>query len=1076
MASYFFRIVRRRKNVLYFHRMLTGVKRRLVLLPALIILSVQLALCQPYNFVHYQVENGLSNNAVMCSLQDHNGFMWFGTRDGLNRFDGLTFKVFRNSPEDSSSIGSNAITGLFEDEHNRLWAATEKGIYKYDETTEQFTQLKIAGNVSIRNLQVIGDGIWYISLYNLYRYNEKTGVLTSFSIKKEVTAYCLINDTTLWMSTSSGTIARYNIQQHQFTEYNLFNKSPNSESKPIETIFNTGSGILLVGTLNEGLKSFDINNLTYKDVLTSNKDKTDIIVREIIAINAREYWIASQSGIYILNIETGNYQHLTREQNNPYSLSDNIVHTLCRDREGGIWAGTYFGGINYYPMQYVSFKKYFPMSGANSISGYAVREISGDKKGNLWIGTEDAGLNTFNPETGHFKNFNTGNGKGSVSYSNIHGLLINEEEVWVGTYLHGLDILNVNTGKLLRHYNTANSAIGSNFIYSLFKTTAGEIIVSTDKGLYQYLPNQDNFKMITELQKVFYRTLCEDNEGTIWAGTYSDGVFYYNSKKGKHGQYLLKSGNPYSLPSNLINKIFKDSNGTLWFATEGGLCKYDKIKDRFERITTVDGLPSDVTYSILEDERKNLWISTSKGLASYSPASKKIKVYTKSKGLLTDQFNYSSGYKDGKGQMYFGSVKGMIAFYPDSIQSNQFSPPVFLTGFQVYNKELAINDNTSPLKKSITFTRNITLAHSQSSFSIDFAALSFNSPTTTRYVYKLEGLDKDWTHLETNRKAYFTELNPGTYTFKVSALTEHSGIAGEPATLTIQILPPLWKTWWAYMLYVLAFVSLTFFVIRHFINRSRERNKRKLERLEFEKERENYNDKIEFYINVAHEIRTPLTLIKGPMENIMDRADEMPLIRPSLEIMNRNTDRLLHLSSQLLDFRKAEMNGFRLNFTWENIPLLLNYHYLNFVPLASQKGISIVVNFPEAFYAYIDVEAFNKIMSNLWDNAVKYGKSQVNISLITADGDPDYYNIIFKNDGLLVSCDMKEVIFKSFVRAKESARLPGTGIGLTLSRSLADIHGGSLVMDFSDKGMNTFIVTLPVKPTQAGDNNYTVAN
>ncbi|MEO6720289.1 MAG: two-component regulator propeller domain-containing protein [Ferruginibacter sp.] len=1040
---------------------------RLALLPALIITSFQLTFCQPYYFTHYQVENGLSNNAVMCSLQDHHGFMWFGTRDGLNRFDGLTFKIFRNNPDDSTTIGSNAITGLYEDDHDRIWAATEKGIYKYDETTEKFTQLKIAGNYSIRNLKVIGDEVWYISLYNLYRYNEKTGVVTSFGINKEVTAYCLMKNNTLWMSTSSGTIARYDYKQGSFTEYDLFKKSPNSVSKWIESIFDTGTGILLIGTLNEGLKSFDINSLNYKDELTFNPDKTEIIVREIIAINAAEYWIASQSGIYILNIQTGKYKHLTREQNNPYSLSDNIVHTLCRDNEGGIWAGTYFGGINYYPMQYVNFKKYFPMSCTNSISGYAVREIYNDKNGKLWIGTEDAGLNKFDPQTGLFQNF-TDISKQSISYSNIHGLLINDDRVWVGTYLHGLDVLDVNTGKKIRHYNTGNSAIGSNFIYTLFKTNANEIIAGTDKGLYQYLPGQDNFKMITDVQKVFYRTLCEDDEGTIWAGTYSDGVFYYNNKTGKHGQYLLKAGNPYSLPSNLINKIFKDSNGAIWFATEGGLCKYDKKLDRFERISASDGLPSNVTYSILEDERKNLWISTSKGLVCFSPLSKKIKVYTKSNGLLTDQFNYSSAYKDDKGQMYFGSVKGMITFYPDSIESTTFSPPVFLTGFQVYNKELAIDEKGSPLKNSISFTKYIELAYSQSSFSIDFAALSFNTPNTTRYIYKMGGLDKDWTLLETNRKAYFTELNPGTYTFKVSALTGATGKAGPPATLTIKILPPIWKTWWAYTLYVVALLSLAFFVIRHFINRSKERNKRKLERLEFEKERENYNDKIEFYINVAHEIRTPLTLIKGPMENIMDRADQIPLIKTSLEIMNRNTDRLLHLSSQLLDFRKAEMNGFRLNFSKEDISALFSDHYLNFKPLAEQKEISITVSFPKSFYAYIDTEAFNKIMSNLWDNALKYGKSVVDVSMITYTDDRDAYTIIFKNDGYIVPYDMRDNIFKSFVRAKETARLPGTGIGLTLSRSLAEIHGGTLVMDFADKNMNTFILTLPINPKQAG--------
>ena len=1034
------------------------------MLLAFAILSIHPVFCQPYYFSHYQVENGLSNNAVMCSLQDNHGFMWFGTRDGLNRFDGLLFKVFRNDPENINSIGSNGITSLYEDERNRIWVGTEKGIYKYEEETERFSQLKIAGNYSIRNLKVIRGDIWYISLYTLYRYNEKTGILKSFTIDKEVTAYCLMNDNALWIATSSGTIALYDDKKDTFTEYKLFSESPKSESKWIESIFNTGKGLLLIGTSNGGLKSFDIKTSSYKDILTYNPDKTEIIIREIIAANPDEYWIASQSGIYILNLKTGKYKHLTREQNDPYSLSDNIVHTLCKDKEGGIWAGTYFGGVNYFPKQYVTFKKYFPRSCSNSISGYAVREICNDRNGSIWIGTEDAGLNKFDPGTGLFKNFNTGTNKESVSFSNIHGLLIIEDKVWVGTYLHGLDVLDVKTGKKTRHYTTTNSAIGSNFIYGIFKTRSNEVIILTDKGLYEYLPSIDDFALIKAVKKVFYRTLCEDRDGTIWAGTYGDGVFYYNNKTGKHGQFTFGAGRPYSLPSNLINKIFEDSNGNIWIATDGGLCKYDKKLERFDRYTAVNGMPSNVMYSILEDNNKNLWVSTSKGLVCFLPVTKAIKIYTISDGLLTDQFNYSSGYKDGKGQMYFGSVKGLVTFYPDSIKNDTFSPPVFLTGFQVYNKELPIDKERSPLKKSISFTKSITLAYSQSSFSIDFAALSYTAPATNRYAYKMEGLDKDWTHLETNRKAYFTELNPGTYTFKVCVFTGNTGKQGKPGILSITILPPLWKTWWAYALYVIAIVSLIYTAIQYFITRSKDKNKRYLERLKFEKERENFHDKMEFFTNVAHEIRTPLTLIKGPMENIMDRADVMPLIRTSLEIMNKNTDRLLHLSNQLLDFRKVEMNGFRLNLLKEDICALLNEHYISFRTIAEQKKINLTVNYPKSFYAYVDAEAFNKIVSNLWDNALKYTKSAVHVSLSTFNDNNDMFSITFKNDGFLLPADMSEVIFKSFYRAKETAGLPGTGIGLTLSRSLAELHGGTLKMDFHDVSMNTFIVTLPVKP------------
>ena len=1029
------------------------------------IVSTQMARSQPYYFTHYQVENGLSNNAVLCSLQDHQGFMWFGTRDGLNRFDGLSFKSFRNDPDNPYSIGSNGVLSICEDGSNQIWIGTEKGIFRYDGKTERFSQLKAAGSNSIKNVYVAAGNVWYISLYTLYCYNTATGALKTFRTGKEVTSYCLTKDNTLWISTSSGTLIRYNGNREEPTEYSLFVKSPYAISRWIESIFDTGTGLLLIGTSNQGLKSFDTRHNTYKDILTLNTDQTDIIVRQIIATKQDEYWIATQSGIFILHLPGGSYRHLVKEQTDPYSLSDNIVHTLCKDNEGGIWAGTYFGGINYYPKQHITFKKYFPQPGTSTISGNAVREICHDKYGKLWIGTEDAGLDKFDPVTDSFKTFSTATAW-SVSYSNIHGLLIDDDKIWVGTYLHGLDVLDAKTGKKTRHYNTGNSALGSNFIYSLFKTAAGAIIAATDKGLYKYLADKDDFILITAVPKVFYRTLYEDRNGTLWAGTYGDGVFCFDCSKGLFRHFSFQPDNRSGLLSNLINQIFEDSNGTIWLATEDGLYRYDEEQQKFEGFTTHAGFPSNVTYSILEDSRKNLWISTSKGLVCFSPASRKVKVYTKSHGLLTDQFNYSSRYKDARGRMYFGSVKGLIAFNPDSIRNNTFSPPVFLTGFQVHNKELPIDEKNSPLKISITSTKSITLSHSQSTFSIDFAALSYTAPNMNKYAYKMDGLDNDWTHLETNRKVYFTELNPGTYTFQVKALNDDTGSYGKPAVLTIRILPPVWRTWWAYTLYAVTLIMLAHFIIRHFVNRAKEKNRMILEKMEYAKERENYRDKMEFFTNVAHEIRTPLTLIRGPMENIMERADEIPFIKTSLEIMNRNTDRLLHLSNQLLDFHKTEMNGFRLSFSRVNLSELLLDHYANFKTLAAQRNIQLTIDFPNTFWAYIDEEAFNKIISNLWDNAVKYAETKAHVLLAGMDDGGESYRIIFSNDGYSIPAGMEEVIFKSFYRAKETAKLPGTGIGLTLARSLAEMHGGTLALDGTNKDMNVFIVTLPVSPKQ----------
>ncbi len=1036
-------------------------RKCIVLLLLLVWVGQKKIHAQPYYFTHYQVENGLSNNTVLCIMQDHLGFMWFGTRDGLNRFDGLSFKVFRSDPSDSTSIGSNAIMSLSED-NNKIWIGTEKGLFVFDELTERFTQFKNAGDGAVQSVKVINDDVYYITLYTLYKFNKKTNKAETFVIDKEVTSYTVLKDGSLWVTTSAGMVAKYNRAKKIFDKtYDLFNKSGYAVSKWLQSIYEIRDGLLLIGTSNQGLKLLDLKTSSYRGILRLNADKTDIIVRDILAINKDEYWVATQSGIYILNVKTGESINLKKSYDDPYSLSDNIVHTLWRDKEGGIWAGTYFGGVNYFPNQDMVFNKYFPKPDANSISGNAVSEIHEDKYGMLWIGTEDAGLNKFDPATGNFINYNPQVSKQSVSYSNIHGLLVDGDTVWAGTYLHGLDLLDKN-GKRLHNYNTVNSGIGSNFICAVLKA-GNNIIVATDKGAYRYLTQANNFELIKALPKAYFRALCEDDKGNIWAGTYGDGVYAYNIRTGKVDHFFLSINRNTNIASNIINNIYRSKDSLLWFATEGGLCSYNPRNKKLNIYTSHDGLPADVVCAVLEDNENNLWASTSKGLVRFNPTTKEIRIFSKSQGLLTDQFNYRSAYKDEKGTMYFGSVKGMVSFNPDSIASNAFVAPIYITGFQVYNKELPIAKNNSPLQQSITFAKKIVLEHNQSSFSIDFAALNFSSPSSIGYAYKLGGLDKHWTYLATNRKAYFTELSPGHYTFMVKS-SGTKNVSDNYTRLAIEILPPFWQTWWAYTLYIVFILALTFFVIKFFIDRSRARNKRRLEKVAYEKEKENYEDKINFFTNVAHEIKTPLTLIKGPMENIMDQIDEVPAIRGSIELMSRNTDRLMQLANQLLDFRKIEMNGFRLNFTNTNITDLLCKNYIPFETVIKQKHLTIKFDYPPDLYAYADEEALSKIFSNLFDNAIKYADEKVSIQLCAAAVKAGSYQVVFKNDGFIIPAESRELVFESFYRIKETCNHVGTGIGLTLSRSLADMHGGTLVLDTCEKNMNVFVLTLPLHP------------
>lgn len=1029
------------------------------------LLSLSPLLGQSYYFTHYQVENGLSNNAVICTLQDRKGFLWFGTKDGLNRFDGYSFKVFRNQAGDPKSIGSNFIYSLHEGDDGVLWVGCDRGLFAYDATTESFRIIPHAPTTEILDIQkdTTGD-IWFISRLVLYRYHPKTDQLVAWDQPGhlEASSICSTGRGDLWVSSSSGNLHRLYRDGPSAASYNVFEHSRQVASNWIEKICDGGDGRILVGTSKQGAKLFDTRTHTYTDILPANGDGSELFVRDFIQSAKDEYWIATESGVFIYHHASGQYINLKKNYNNPYSISDNAVYTFCRDKEGGIWAGTYFGGLNYYPKQYTSFKKYFPQYGSNSISGNAVREIVRDPGGNLWIGTEDAGLNKLDPATGQFTHFGPGAGKQAISSSNIHGLLVNGNDLWIGTFHQGLDLLDTRTGRLKRHYSISSHNLPSDFIYCFLKTRGGAILIGTDRALCRYDSAKDNFTPVTELPGNFYTILYEDHQGTIWAGTYSEGVHFYDPHTGKRGFFKYEPGNPTSISGNRVNWIFEDRKQNLWIATEGGLCKVDAARQRFTRFTTKNGFPGNIIYAVLEDARQHFWVSTSKGLVCFTPATGNLKIYSRANGLLNDQFNYNSAYKDPQGRMYFGSVKGLISFHPDEFINNNFVSPVYITGFQVYDKELAINKAGSPLKKSITYTNTIMLAHDQSSFSIDFAALSYTAPDMTEYAYKMDGLNNDWTYLKTNRKAYFTELSPGTYHFTVKASTSSGVWNSEPASLTIRILPPVWASTWAYLLYGVIAFTVIWLLVRGYHRRTEEKNRRKLELLEHEKEREIYQAKIEFFTNVAHEIRTPLTLIKGPMEKVMKQIEAVPAIRNNLQIMKRNTDRLLDLTTQLLDFRKTETNGFSLNFVKANIAELLTDVFMRFKPAAEQKKLSFTMDAPALFNAYVDAEAFNKIMSNLLDNALKYADTKVHIQLITGTEKDTVFMIEVKSDGYLIPYEMREKIFESFFRIRETGKHTGTGIGLALSRSLAELHKGALYLKDRDGDMNVFALALPV--------------
>ncbi|RZK21065.1 MAG: hybrid sensor histidine kinase/response regulator [Pedobacter sp.] len=1020
---------------------------------------------QSYTFRHYQVENGLSYNSVICSIQDKKGFLWFGTKDGLNRFDGYIFKTFRNDPDNPKSLKSNFIHALFEDKTQQIWVGTLNGLYRYDPVNESFDLITATRNEDIRDVRLDEQGnVWYIAGLMLCKYNQQTKKLVKYEhrIHPGATSISITASGDLWVSTNDGFIQRYNKIGNTFESYSVFDKSSPTISGWIEKLHDTRKGYFLIGTSNQGVKVFDQKSLTYKDLNIKNPDRTALYARSFLEKNDEEYWIATESGLFLYNMVTGTYSNLRHEFNNPYSISDNAVYTLTKDKEGGVWAGTYFGGINYHSNQPVVFDKYFPKEGAGNLSGHAVREICNDSKGNIWVGTEDGGLNKLIQPANLFKHFKPTGDNTGIAHTNIHGLIAVGNELWIGTFERGLDVIDINSGKVIRHYRAGpgTNEMKSNFVESFLKTRAGTLFVGTASGLYRYDKLGDQFDIVSEVPAdIHYSNLLEDNEGTIWAASLRSGLYFYNPIKNTSGSFTRDEQNKNSISSNAINSIFIDSKMSLWVCTENGLNKINRKNNKIYRYSSKDGFPSDVFYEILEDQRKNLWISTSRGLACFNPSNENIKTYTKANGLLSDQFNYSSAFKDSSGKMYFGSLKGMISFSPDQFRENYFVSPVYITGFQVFNKELEINRKNSLLTQSISFTKEIRLPHDQSTFSIDFAALGYTSPETTEYRYMMEGLDKHWIYLKSNRKVYFTNLSPGTYTFKIMASNSFGAWNQGSTELKIIVDPPIWASVYALFLYSMAFILFVYLIICFWRKRLADKQIRKAELWESNKQKELYDSKLEFFTYVTHEIRTPLTLIKGPLEDVIKNSGEAPSIKDSLLTVRKNTDRLLELTDQLLDFRKTETNGFSLSFIVVNINQLLEENCFRYKSEMANKKLELDIKFSEKpLLAFADPEAINKILSNLIDNAVKYAKTKIFINVVLHD---EVFEIAIKSDGEIIPENLHDKIFEPFYRLELNKDQRGTGIGLPLARSLAELHQGTLQLSITDDEFNLFSLILP---------------
>lgn len=1036
------------------------------LLYLLLCLLGGVATAAEYQFRHYDTNNGLSQNSVMAIVQDHMGFMWFGTNDGLNRFDGRSFKIYRKGNADNQ-LGSNRIGVIYEAPNHELWIGTDHGVYIYSSKSDsfrRFTTKTAAGESIERQVNVItGDDHRVLLGCNnegVYVYDLDSGKLVHHALKgyPAVSSLYIDGEQTIWIGFYESGLS---FTRNFFKTIQGFTDNAGQTVLSRQTItgmVSTEQGRFFICSSASGLS--ELNILEKRLIpLVASVDGKNIYARGMIK-SENQLLMATESGLFTYEVSTGSYAHYKYEATNPFSLNDNSLQTVFRDKDGGIWVGSYFGGVCYAPRMSYAFSNYMPrVDMPGSLHGRRVGKLVESPDGSIWVATEDGGLNRLNPLTGQFEHL-----AASVAFPNVQALCMDGRELWAGTLTNGLKVIDATTGKVVRSYEAGNGEgqLHDNFILALEKAEDdGHVYVGTLGGVYCYDAATDKFQHIMELPQQIVYDIMEDSHHNLWVAIYDRGVFV--RPEGSR-QWRCFSETDSSLSTNNVLSLCETSRGDVWVTTDyDGVSRYDAATKRFVHVPIPSYGSQRVVQSMVEDRGGLLWLTTNEGLMCYNPDDQSTRMYSTVNGLLDNNFSRNSALISSTGRIYLGCKSGLVAFSSESFLGVSSAPSIVATELMLNGSVVDNSTPDSPLTESITTTRELTLTHDQNSFSLKISVLSYRDAHMRQIAYYLEGFDHDWQQLYSDNYIRYTNLPAGSYVLHVQDMSTN-GKTAEQYTLRITVLRPWYQRWWAWLCYLLLASALAYFLYRYWTQRARMSRQLAMEKFEHEKEQELYQSKINFFTNVAHEIRTPLTLIKGPLTDILQKESQDAEERENLNIMDQNVTRLLNLTNQLLDFRKTERNGLKLNFEACNVNQLVKDVYVRFRPLMQNKGIDETLHLPaEALQAHVDREAVTKIVSNLLTNATKYCDHFVELLLERID---DNIVVTVRNDGQLIDREIRKRIFMPFYRSESAQAQLGTGIGLALARSLAELHSGSLDI-VEDESLNVFQLTLPIEQQQA---------
>jgi ligand-binding sensor domain-containing protein/serine phosphatase RsbU (regulator of sigma subunit) len=761
---------------------------------------------QNLKFTHLTVKDGLSNNTITCFLQDSKGFMWIGTTDGLNKYNGYSFEIYRHQVKDKFSLQSNYIYDLYEDKNQDIWVATNGGgLYRYDNKYNRFLKEEAISSASVKQIIEDTDGkLWIAAGNTLFQRNATSQKFTPFYLfsKDNINAFLQIDRDWLAIATSESGLLLLNTKTKQVKQFTHQDSDRNTIcNNTIRSIYKDIEGKIWIGTAN-GLDRFDVNNNRFEHFTISEDTSKSLLISSLLFIkgNGQDIWIGTENGgLSKYNLQSKQFVHYLHDNANVESINDNSIYSIYIDRQKRLWAGTFSSGINIADPNSEKFRK------PNIVlKNQTVNAIFKDSKNRLWVGTEE-GLAVKKDNNTSYYTHNPADKNALPSNPVLEVFEDNRGQIWVGTWTGGLSIFDEGKNQFrnftidpsdptkLPNANILDITQHAQNQQVLVASFGGFHIISPDTltSITTYTHNPSEASSISSNQ---CRLIYEDKSHKIWIGT-NQGLNQFDIDTKKFIRYLNNKEDSNSISHNSIRSIFQDSRGNLWVGTVDGLNKM--LKDgKFTSFTTLDGLPSNTINAILEDEKGNLWLSTNNGISCFNPDKKTFRNYDEGDGLQSNQFKSDSYFQSRDGEMFFGGVSGLNAFYPREVRDNPNIPSLFLTDFKLFNQSIKIGDYDSLLKQHISGTKEITLNHTQSIFSIDFVALNLTQSYKNQYAYRLEGLEETWNYVGTQRIATYTSLDAGTYTFRVKASNNDGKWNEAGISLQINILPPWWATWW----------------------------------------------------------------------------------------------------------------------------------------------------------------------------------------------------------------------------------------------------------------------------------------